>query len=128
MNVLDVFSEVCNCLFGRLAHKAVRVMHVPESCYLAVVDLIEDLLEPLCVSINAVCLDEESNVHLFSVRNELSDDGNYDVVVDLLFGSGVPVAQYADERCAELVGEFDICPDLSDSLVLCSHVVDRLTG
>ena len=56
-------------------------------------------------------------------NNGIDDDGNDYVVVDLLFGSGITVTQYADERCAELVCKLDICPDLCDSLVLGLKVV-----
>ena len=101
-------------------------MHVPESCCLSRANGIKNSLKSLCIAVNAICLKEQSNVHLFCVRNELLHDGDNDFVIDLLLRSGVSVAQNTDIGCAELVCELDVSTDLSDCLILCLEVIDRL--
>jgi len=126
VNVLDILTEIINSLNRRLTHESVRVMHIPESCYLTVADLVEDLFKSLCISIYAVCLNKECYIIFFCVRNELSNDGDNDIIVYLLLRCRITVTQNTDIRCAELGCKLDISLDLSDCLVLCGKIVYRL--
>ena len=103
-------------------------MHIPEGCCFSRTDGIKNFLEPLRIAVNAVCLKEQSNVHLFCVGNEFLHDGDNDFVVDLLLGSGIAVAKDTDIGCAELICELDVSLDLSDCLILCSQIVYGLAG
>ncbi len=73
MDILDIFAEVRNSCFGRLIRIAVGVVHIPKSCHLAACNAVKYLCETICIAVNTVCLNKESNVVLLCDRNELPE-------------------------------------------------------
>ncbi len=103
-------------------------MHVPEGCDLTAADGIDDSLEPLCIAIYAVCLEEQCHIVLFRDRNELLHDVYYYIVVNFACRSGIPVTEDTDVAGADLACELGICRNFLYGFGFISRVINDHAG
>ena len=64
MNVLDVSTEICDCLLGSFTLISVRMAHIPQCCDIVASKDVKEIAKLCSISINAYCFNKECNLVL----------------------------------------------------------------